>query len=640
MRAALLILALVACNKDKDAVAPPVTATDTNATEVEPTYCEALELTERAFQEGVNPEVGRGNLAADFTIETLAGDWTLSEWWTGCDIFVFIPDEDASSGSFGVTLWERDLEELLKAMPDNVHIVFFSTDSKPKPAVNALKDEMDAVVKGLGKKQEEHWSEERIHYAQEHPSDWDNWAGDHFQMIDYGFVIDRLQRIRDNGSLADPSRYDSGVGWYGPNVSKSANEAIYSNFVSDRQDYLDSQTDVTLLRAWDDQYSGDFPYVDVTFPDAAEMATYDKLELDLTLRCDGDREFGTCGAWDYLVYLYECAVPVEETNPHADTACQPYVAEVTEVLEVVGECHDDGVATGVSCTDVVDCPSDTAVATTCDGYVAPVAPVVGIPADELACDCTEPDASTSTQTYTCNGDGDGYNDCSCGCGTEIGRWITTYHREGRWLHDASAMMPYLKEGGTQNFRFSSSQGYHLTLDFRLQSTGAAPTDELEYLFSGGGFGAGYNDNRDPIEIDIPADATQVDLVSVISGHGYGQDVANCAEFCNHTHHFFVNGDEYIFDHPWANVDDGCEQQVAEGTIPNQFGTWFFGRGGWCPGKEVAPKTFDITASVTPGQTATIVYEGRLDGEEYVPVAANNGGFGASIRMNSWLAYHR
>ena len=637
MRVGLLILALVGCQKAEEVVDSPA---ETDSDVPEPaSYCDLLELTDRPFQEA-EPVVGRGNLAADFTVKTLDGDWTLSENWTGCDMFVFIPDEDESSGAFGVTLWERDLDTLLKDMPDNVHILFFSQSDKPKPAVTALRDEVDVVIKSLGKNKEAHWLEDRVHYIQEHPRDWGNWAGDHFQMTGYGYLIDRLQQIRDNGSLADPARYDSGVGWYGPNVAKSANEAIYSNFVSDRDDALSAQEGVTVVRAWDDQFSGDFPYVDVTLPSAADMADIDKLELDLTMRCDGEREFGTCGAWDYLVYLYECAVPLVDVNPDADTTCQPHVAGVVEVLEVLGECHEDAVANGTPCTDVGDCPADTAVAVTCEGYVAPVAAVTEIVADTLPCDCTEPDATTSAQDYVCNSDGTGYNDCSCSCDTEIGRWITTYHREGRWVHDASAMLPYLKEGGTQNFRFSTSQGYHLTLDFRLQSTGAAPTDELVYLYSGGGFGAGYNDTREPLLIDIPADATQVDLVSVISGHGYGQDQANCAEFCNHTHHFFVNGDEYIFDNPWANIDNGCEQQVAEGTIPNQFGTWFFGRGGWCPGKEVAPRTFDITASVTPGQTATIVYEGRLDGAEYVPVAANNGGFGASIRMNSWLAYHR
>ena len=88
------------------------------------------------------------------------------------------------------------------------------------------------------------------------------------------------------------------------------------------------------------------------------------------------------------------------------------------------------------------------------------------------------------------------------------------------------------------------------------------------------------------------------------------------------------------------MDDGCVQQVAEGTVPNQFGTWFYGRGGWCPGYEVKPFVVDVTDTLTPGSTATITYEGKLGGEPYVPEPANNGGFGANIKMNSYLAFTR
>ena len=84
----------------------------------------------------------------------------------------------------------------------------------------------------------------------------------------------------------------------------------------------------------------------------------------------------------------------------------------------------------------------------------------------------------SEATYTCNAEGTGYNDCSCGCGTEVGRWITTYHREGRWVHDISPMLSYLEQGGTQTFRFYSSQTYTTSIDFRLSNRGkqAAPQE--------------------------------------------------------------------------------------------------------------------------------------------------------------------
>jgi hypothetical protein len=50
-------------------------------------------------------------------------------------------------------------------------------------------------------------------------------------------------------------------------------------------------------------------------------------------------------------------------------------------------------------------------------------------------------------------------------------------------------------------------------------------------------------------------------------------------------------------------------------VPNQGGTWWFGRGGWCPGQQVTPWVEDLTASVTPGQTATLSYRGLRGGSD-------------------------
>lgn len=49
-----------------------------------------------------------------------------------------------------------------------------------------------------------------------------------------------------------------------------------------------------------------------------------------------------------------------------------------------------------------------------------------------------------------------------------------------------------------------------------------------------------------------------------AGHGWGVDEDNCAEFCDHTHHFTVNGvtgPELTKTHPTAGNEDGCKTQV-------------------------------------------------------------------------------
>ncbi len=82
--------------------------------------------------------------------------------------------------------------------------------------------------------------------------------------------------------------------------------------------------------------------------------------------------------------------------------------------------------------------------------------------------------------------------------------------------------------------------------------------------------------------------------------------------------------------------------MASGVIPNQFGTWPLGRGGWCPGLDVKPWVADVTDAVTIGGTNTVTYQGLFEGQTYVPKPGdpNSGGFGANINMASWVVFSR
>lgn len=199
---------------------------------------------------------------------------------------------------------------------------------------------------------------------------------------------------------------------------------------------------------------------------------------------------------------------------------------------------------------------------------------------------------------------------------EVGRFITSYHRETHWIVDASALLPRLPAGATRHFRWEWAPSWNTqptATELRLvfgRRGGARPAATTP-LFVGGAFGPGYNEGREPVRVPISAAATRVELWAIITGHG--AETAQCAEFCGHQHQFTVNGVLHTRAFPEAGSEEGCVGAFASGMTPNQAGTWWFGRGGWCPGAPVAPWVVDVTADVTPGADAVVDYRALLGG---------------------------
>lgn len=266
---------------------------------------------------------------------------------------------------------------------------------------------------------------------------------------------------------------------------------------------------------------------------------------------------------------------------------------------------------------------------TCEGVIP------AIPADTVACPCDDVNGNGYDAVRTCEDDGLGYGECACSCGTEVSRWITTYHREGRWTVDAHHAIPWFERGGTFTFRYASIDPYLVDIDLRFHDEGLSDQPSLTVpLFDGGTFNLEYNDKYDPIDVMIPANASKVEIGVIVSGHGF-DNLGNCAEFCDTQHSFVVDGTQNDITFPYLSSNDPeywCENMVDEGTVPNQYGTWFFARSNWCPGKEVDPIYIDVTNQVTPGQAATFEYFGLYNGQPYPDS-------GASIDLSSFVVIH-
>ena len=493
--------------------------TETTTTPTGPSACEVLGLPERAWSEGPYGTL-RNETAGDFALELVDGSsWSFKERWSGCESYVFVPDSIKVSGLNNASIWEKDLLNLIKASPKNAHYFFVSragNDDGAAASTSAMQARVDEVLAGLAPEDAEHWKA-RLHVAAKRAASLDSWLKGALSGIGRGgFAIDRLQRIRGVGNLADVKRFkqalnDAGQWPWEQNLAYAAHEVRYFNFEAEREARMEAEQGVTVVPFWDGEVLAEFEEKEIQLPSEAEMAKFDTLEIDITSMCPDTAqiEFGNCGAWDYLAYLF---VKDDEGN-----------------------------------------------------------------------------------------------------NVELGRFITSYHRETRWVSDVSPMLVHLKKGGKRTFRWEFAPPWNtqptatkLSLRLSNKNKGYSPA-EATFLYGGGAFNSMYNAANLPVDVPIPADAKHVELVAVITGHG--AETSQCAEFCNHQHKFTVNGNEHLKAHPEASTQSGCVDQVDHGMVPNQGGTWWFGRGGWCPGQEVAPWIVDVTAQVTPGETATVEYEG-------------------------------
>ncbi len=365
-------------------------------------------------------------------------------------------------------------------------------------------------------------------------------------------AMDHRGRLREFGTIPFPFSFE---GFTNPDpmhlVAKEAELYHYEQELDARlaeEEAVGKTVTVPIFEGvWgsDPGWTGQQSVVDVTLPDAEDMAQFDKLEVELTMSCDENNRKGGCPAWDYLVYLYLCD-----------------------------------------------------------------------------------------------------NDTQARCGTEFGRWITPYWSGGRWVTDLSPMLALIGDGGAKRFGFWTVQRYKLDMTFRLTDTGAELAPKRAHrILTGGAFWKDYNKDRFPMAFQVPDWAQKVELASLLTGHGNGRDLENCGEFCNHTHHIRINGgEEHVRAHPEAGTDYDCMNRVAGGVVPNQAGTWVFGRAGWCPGLDVPPWRLEITPEVRTGWNE-LTYKALFNGQDYVsqpiPPATEppDGGYDARIELTGWVVYY-
>ena len=232
------------------------------------------------------------------------------------------------------------------------------------------------------------------------------------------------------------------------------------------------------------------------------------------------------------------------------------------------------------------------------------------------------------------------------CNKPFARWITTYGREGLWLTDISPYLARLDDGQDYRFRYAGANKGLMTVTLLFsawEQSGSPVASESEFMFSGGQFDGSYN-NKSKYKRDhtftVPQGIEEVWIVASITGHGFNKDDANCAEFCDHEHHYTIGSQTTYEWHPIVHRSDGCEREVANGVVANQFGSWPFGRAGWCAGQDVLQWKYNITSWVdmTGQSSQTLEYRGLYNGQEYNPTGESGKG-GRKVMAEIWLVYY-
>ena len=560
--------------------------------------------------------------SGDFTIPepidenlNFTNDWKFKQEWSGKDNYVFViynptnPDSVITWNSANPIGQATELSLMFEKSPDNVHYFFGSyRDGGWMGDVSYMSGRVNAALTAMNEEDREHWSN-RVHYIAMDANFLEGSIADFIiaKESPAWFCIDQLQRWQEVGSFWDLN-FNQNFSWY--RFHFIANEPTYLNFefglerelaameyhssipCHERQ-YMPKNCikgeSVTLLE-WNagDSYThgggwgGGTNIRNVELPE--NMEDFDSFAIYTYEACADHKG---CNEWDFIGYLnaYESECSLIEFSLYNDCINQ-ILPEFTsqELCENAGHRWDDG----------------------------------------------GEDSSPS-----CKGK---WNRV---WKAEVGRYITAYNREGRYISDVTPMLGVLKNENINEFNYWQPNAYGLTIKLFFWNENKEYTPVgAEYLHGATRkFNLDYNNifgSENPFSYNVTDNTEKVEIVTFFTGHGHSSTDENCAEFCNHQHEFTINGNTLdLLEHPNGGTPYGCYNRVHEGVSANQYGTWVYGRAGWCPGQDVEYNRIDITDESSIGENR-LSYRGLYQGEEYDPSVTDADGYLPEIKLRMWI----
>ena len=187
---------------------------------------------------------------------------------------------------------------------------------------------------------------------------------------------------------------------------------------------------------------------------------------------------------------------------------------------------------------------------------------------------------------------------------EIGRYMTPYGVSCGWTIDVSEYRNFLKDTVIiESFIDTwTNPGWLVNIGFTFKPGTPQYADVVvENLWRD--YNVVYGDSTQPVNLPerfVNFDMSTVKVVAKIVNTGHGQgNLDNAAEFSQKQHKLFAGTTQFAH-LPWRSCSTNpCSPQL---------GNWQPARAGWCPGADVFPIEFDVTANVTPGIANSFRYE--------------------------------
>ncbi len=512
--------------------------------------------------------------AGDFTLQTTEGPWRFSEKFTGDDHYVFFFYESRLPATTKV--WASDPKKLLEESPKNVHYFFFSYSNSPANEIATLKARFETAYTSFA--DGTYWKE-RIHFVETPSGELDPTLRGY------------LDLYKNSGSYAPVA------------------------FAIDWQQRWRLTGDLSRLLRGDDTDPAELRYLSTSVIGfnydrtvAEELAAANRTHVTIA---KDYLHAGRDGANGELVKYLKLSEG--QTESKLDVTL-PSAKDLSQYDSMA-------IYTRTDCPNHLDMSNN------------------GCPAWDMIAHLLVCPEGTDSETC-CPA---GVYDESCNA-EELLRYVTPYHREGAWLTDVTPLLPLIKSGGKRTFIYVGINGYVVNIEFLLWNAhkdfypyeairmpwGAAQTEQVWDATY-------YEATSDMGSFKLSAAPDHAELITYITGHGFGSTTENCAEFCNHQHEFDVNGELFLLDHPLVNEgEEGCYKQAYRGVTPNQYGTEHLGRAGWCPGESIAPRRTDLTNALSKGENE-LYYQALFKGKMYNPkYLAVQDPYLPHLRLTAWI----